>query len=46
MPDVASKKWRNGLKKKLAEGDFAVMMLNLLKLQLRDTLDNNLFLYL
>lgn len=40
------KKMKKWFKKKLAEGDFAMMMLNLLKLQLHDTLDNNLFLYL
>lgn len=31
--------------KKSAEGDFAIMILNFLKLQLHHTLDNNLFLY-
>lgn len=34
------------LKKESAEGDFAVMMLNLLKSQLHHSLDNDLFLCL
>lgn len=33
------------LKKESAEGDFAIMMLNLLKSQLHHTLDNDLLLY-
>lgn len=45
MPDVVSKKNEEMVLKKSAEGDFAIMILSFLKLQLHHTLDNNLFLY-